>query len=225
VSVSKVRKLGVAAGVLGPLGLLLVIGSVVGLWTGYHGSTVGSDSMAPTYAEGQRLVYERVDGTRVRRGDVVLFTAPERYGFDGPVMERVIGVGGDRIVCCTGEGARERLTVNGKRLDERYVADGIADGLHRPYDVKVPEGRLFLLGDHRLNSRDSRFFADDHGGTVPVGSVRGRVTGDYTAPVLLGVGALVGILAGLTGLGLGIAALALRQPKPVPVQPPWTAQV
>jgi signal peptidase I len=222
---SKARKLGVVAGVLGPLGLLLVIGSVVGLWTGYHGSTVASDSMSPTYAQGEQLVYERLDGTEVRRGDVVLYASPERYHFAGSVMQRVIGVGGDHIVCCTGEGEDERLIVNGKPLDEPYVSDGIADGMHRPYDVEVPEGRLFLLGDHRLNSMDSRFFADDQGGTVPVGSVRGRVTDDYTVPVLLGLGALCGLLAGLTGLGLGIAALAMRQPGRVPVQKPWMAQM
>ncbi|MDH6628099.1 hypothetical protein M2271_005929 [Streptomyces sp. LBL] len=105
------------------------------------------------------------------------------------------------------------------------MADGIADGLHQPYDVKVPEGRLFLLGDHRLNSRDSRSFADDHSGTVPVGSVHGRVTDDDTVPVLLGAVALVGILVALTGFGLGIAALALRRQKPVAVQPPWPTQV
>jgi len=219
----KARKLGVAAGVLGSPGLLLAIGTVVGLWTGFHGSTVSSDTMSPTYTEGRHLMYERVDGTEVRRGDVVLYTAPERYHFDGAVMQRVIGMGGDHIVCCTGEGAHERLTLNGKPLGEPYVSEGIADGTHQPYDVKVPQGRLFLLGDHRMNSLDSRFFADDHGGTIPVGSVLGRVTDDYTVPVLLGLGALVGLLVGLTGLGLGIAALAVRQRKPVPARPPWMA--
>ncbi|MCT9084392.1 signal peptidase I [Streptomyces fulvoviolaceus] len=221
---SRARKLGVSAGVLGPLGLLLTIGSLVAVWTGYHGSRVSSESMTPTYEPGQQLIYERVDGTEVHRGDVVLYTAPERYLFDGAVMQRVIGVGGDHIVCCTGEGEDERLTVNGKPLDEPYVADGIANGM-QPYDVKVPEGRLFVLGDHRLNSRDSRSFADDHDGTVPVGAVRGRVTDDYTGPVLLGLGALVGLLAGLTGIGLGIAALAVRQRGRVPVQPPWMVQM
>ncbi|WTF06960.1 signal peptidase I [Streptomyces sp. NBC_01613] len=222
---SSARKLGVCAGVLGPLGLVLAIVSVVSLWTGYHGSTVSSDGMSPTYRRGQQLVYERVDGTEVRRGDVVLYTAPERYQFDAPVMQRVIGVGGDHVVCCTGAGEHERLIVNGKPLAEPYLSDGVADGMHRPYDVKVPKGRLFLLGDHRLDSRDSRFFADDHGGTVPVDAVRGRVSGDHTVPLLLGVAALVGVLSALTGLGLGIAALAVRRRKQPVVPPPWAVQV
>ncbi|MHC3470523.1 signal peptidase I [Streptomyces sp. 7R007] len=223
-ALSRSRKLGIAAGVSGALGLALMVVALVSLWTGYHGSTVTSDSMSPTYTQGRQLVYERMDGSGVRRGDVVLYRAPERYQ-GALVMQRVIGVGGDHVVCCTGEGDDERLVVNGKPLDEPYLSDGIADGTQRPYDVTVPKGRLFLLGDHRLNSRDSRFFPDDHEGTVPVSAVEGRVTDDYTVPVLLGVGALVGLLAALTGLGLGIAAVALRKRVVVPPPPPWAVQV
>ena len=221
---SRARKLGIWAGVLGPLGVVLVVVALVSVWTGYQGTTVASDSMSPTYTQGQQLVYERMDGTGVRRGDVVLYSAPDRYQ-GAVVMQRVIGVGGDHIVCCTGEGEDERLLVNGKPLDEPYVSDGIADGTHQSYDVQVPEGRLFVLGDHRLNSRDSRAFPDDHGGTVPVSAVQGRVTDDYTVPALLGVAALVGLLLALTGLGLGIAAVAVRKRVVVPPPPPWAVQV
>ncbi|MFE7173853.1 signal peptidase I [Streptomyces sp. NPDC057616] len=221
---SKARKLGIWAGVLGPLGLVTVIVALASAWTGYHGTTVSSESMTPTYTPGQHLVYERMDGTGVRRGDVVLYTAPDRYqGL--AVLQRVVGVGGDHIVCCTGEGDDERLLVNGKPLDEPYVWDGIADGMHRPYDVKVPRGRLFMLGDHRTNSRDSRFFADDHGGTVPVSAVEGRVTDGYTGLKLLGLAAVAGLLLALTGLGLGIAAVAVRKRVVVPPPPPWAVQV
>lgn len=207
----QVRRLAVTAWVVGPLGLALVIASVLWLRTGYVLSSVSSESMRPTYDIGDRIVAERVDADEVGRGDLVLYTAPERYG-EAAVMQRVIGVGGDRVVCCRGmDTARERITVNGKPLSEPYVKDGIADGVHRPYDVTVPEGRLFLLGDHRQNSRDSRFFEEDHGGTVPVGAVMGRVTDSYVMPLLLASATLFGLLLALVGLVLGIAARSTRR--------------
>ncbi|MFE7274945.1 signal peptidase I [Streptomyces sp. NPDC057623] len=206
------RRLRVTAWVLGPLGLLLVIASVLWLRTGYVLSTVSSESMTPTYAVGDRIVAERVGGDEVRRGDVVLYTAPERYPGGVSVMQRVIGVGGDHVVCCEDAGtARERITVNGKSLSESYVQDGIADGMRRPYDVKVPEGRLFLLGDHRVNSLDSRFFAEDHGGTVPTGAVVGRVTDSSAMPLLLGGAALLGLLLALAGVVCGVVARNMRR--------------
>ncbi|MER5944189.1 signal peptidase I [Streptomyces sp. NPDC001928] len=204
------RRLAVTAWVVGPLGLALVIASVLWLRTGYVLSSVSSESMRPTYDIGDRIVAERV-GDEVKRGDLVLYTAPERYG-ERAVMQRVIGVGGDRVVCCDGmDTARERITVNGKPLSEPYVKDGIADGMHRPYEVTVPEGRLFLLGDHRQNSRDSRFFTEDHGGTVPAGAVIGRVTDSHVMPVLLAVATLLGLLLALAGLVLGVAARNVRR--------------
>ncbi|MBC9728608.1 signal peptidase I [Streptomyces sp. TRM68367] len=215
-----VRRLAVAAWVLGLSGLALAAACVVGVRAGYQANTVASDSMAPTYAAGDRVVFERIGGEEVRRGDVVVYAAPERYGFDAGVMGRVVAVGGDHVVCCTGQGAKERITVNGRPLDEPYVKDGVVDGLHRPYDVHVPEGRMFVLGDHRVNSRDSRFFAGDHGGTVPVEAVRGRATDNWTVPVLLGVAALLGLVAALAGLGLAIAAVAVRRRRAASA-PPW----
>lgn len=89
----------------------------------------------------------------------------------------------------------------------------------RPYDVKVPEGRLFVLGDHRANAMDSRLFADDHEGTVPVGAVQGRVADDVMVPVLLGLAGLLRGVVALAGLGLGIAALVVRQRRPGLVRP------
>ncbi|MER6681843.1 signal peptidase I [Streptomyces olivaceoviridis] len=181
--------------------------------------------MEPTYQRGDRIVWERVDGSEVRRGDVVVFSMPGRYRAEGVFMQRVIGVGGDRVACCTTVGSEERVTVNGKPVREPYVYEGDADGVHRPYDVKVPQGRLFLMGDHRSDSMDSRFFAADHGGTVPVDAVRGRVTDDRTGPALLGTALLVGGLLVLTGAGLGIAAVVVRRRKAPTVPPaPWPMQ-
>ncbi|MGW7262134.1 signal peptidase I [Streptomyces sp. NPDC054842] len=220
----KGRGLAVAAWLLGPLGLLLCVGAVLQVRSGYTGATQASESMTPTYEVGDRLFLERVGGDEVRRGDVVLFSVPERYG-ELSVVQRVVGVGGDRVVCCEGEGPGERITVNGKPLEEPYVREGIADGTHRPYEVTVPPGRLFLLGDHRLNSRDSRFFPEDHEGTVPVGAVRARVLEDRTPLVVTVVAAVAGLVLALTGLGLGIAALATRRRRMVPPAPPWAVRV
>jgi signal peptidase I len=209
---STARRLTVTAWVVGLLGLTLVAGSLVWLRTGYVLSKVNSESMTPTYAVGDRIVAERVDGDEVEPGDVVLFSAPDRYGPGVQVMQRVIGVGGDRVACCDGQDPpREALTVNGERLRESYVQDGIADGLHQPYDVTVPEGRLFLLGDHRLNSRDARAFPEDHGGTVPVGAVEGRVIDSFTGPLLLGAAAFLGLVVALLGLVLAIGTRVVRR--------------
>ncbi|MEU6773451.1 signal peptidase I [Streptomyces sp. NPDC046759] len=222
------RGLGISALVVGLLGLVLAIGAFASVRSAYGTSTVGGDSMKPTYERGDLVVWRRVDGSEVRRGDVVLFTPPRSYGFDGPLMKRVVGVGGDRVRCCTPVGSRERVTVNGKPIEEPYVYGGDADGAHRPYDVKVPEGRLFLLGDYRANSNDARFHLDEQGGTVSADAVRGRVTNDRTVPGLLVTGLLLGVVMLLVGVGLGIGFLAVRRRKAPPVPPmppmPWPMQ-
>jgi signal peptidase I len=219
------RKLGIAALLVGLVGVALGLGGFLYGRDAYGMSTVRSTSMSPTYEPGDGIAFERVDGSRVRRGDVVLFSAPDRYPFDAYVMERVVGVGGDHVVCCSTEGAKERLVVNGKPLTEPYVKDGDADGAHRAYDVTVPAGRLFLLGDHRANAHDSRFFADDHAGTVPVSAVRGRVMPSRTVPVLIEGAVPAGAVAVLVGTGLGIAAVAVRRKRRVPPAPPWPVQM
>ncbi|MFI2204565.1 signal peptidase I [Streptomyces sp. NPDC020192] len=198
---------------------MLAVGAFGWLRGAYGVSTVGGSSMRPTYGQGERIVWESVDGSAVRRGDVVVFTPPESYGFRTPLVKRVIGVGGDRVRCCTLVGARERVTVNGKAVEEPYVYGGDADGAHRTYDVTVPEGRLFLLGDYRANSNDSRFHLDDRGGTVSADAVRGRVTEDRSVPALILTALLLGVVLVLVGIGLGIGFLAVRRRKapPVPV--------
>ncbi|MEU5315104.1 signal peptidase I [Streptomyces sp. NPDC021056] len=223
----RARGLGIAAVVVGLVGLLAGLGGVGYGRYGFGGSVVSGQSMAPTFGRGDRVVFERIDGSEVRRGDVVVFSAPDRYGFDGLVIERVVGVGGDRVACCTGEARDARVTLNGEPLQEPYLKGAEAGGGFPAYDVRVPEGRLFLLGDHRANARDSRAFLDDRGGTLPTSVIRGRVIDDYTVPVVLGVAMMAGVVLVLVAAGLGIAAMVVRRKARavVPPPPPWAVRV
>jgi signal peptidase I len=88
------------------------------------------------------------------------------------LIKRVVGVGGDRVQCCDATG---RVTVNGVPLNEgEYLYPGNAPS-STPFDITVPQGRLWVMGDHRDNSADSRAHQDtDYGGTVSVDEVVGR---------------------------------------------------
>ena len=88
------------------------------------------------------------------------------------LVKRVIGVAGDHIVCCTKDG---NLTVNGVEVTEPYIYAG-----NKPselnFDVTVPAGKLWVMGDHRGASADSRYHQDDiNNGFVPLSRVSGRV--------------------------------------------------
>ena len=87
-------------------------------------------------------------------------------------VKRVIGVGGDQVVCCDPKG---RITVNGVALDETsYIYPGDKPS-GEPFDVIVPPGKLWVMGDHRSASADSRaHIGEAGGGFVPVDRVIGR---------------------------------------------------
>ena len=87
------------------------------------------------------------------------------------LIKRVIGVGGDTVACCDTEG---RLTVNGHPLDEPYLYPGNPPSLMK-FSIQVPQGRLWVMGDHRSDSADSRYHTDKiGGGTIPESLVVGR---------------------------------------------------
>ncbi len=156
---------------------------------------VPSASMRPELIEDDRILVEKIsmwDG-EVERGDVVVFqdpggwlgATPEPTGLQallslvglypdgGHLVKRVVGVGGDHVVCCDRQG---RITVNGVALDERsYLRGGVAPS-QREFEVDVPDDAVWVMGDNRSNSQDSRFHMQDPGeGSVPAENVVGKV--------------------------------------------------
>ncbi|MFE9428445.1 signal peptidase I [Kitasatospora sp. NPDC006697] len=164
---------------------------------------IPSGSMEQTIRIGDRVLVDKLTpwfGSTPQRGDVVVFKDPggwlendHRPDTDGPVarglksafsfvgllpsaneqdlIKRVIGVAGDHVVCCDAQG---RITVNGTPIDEPYLAAG-NPASRMPFQVTVPPGRLWVMGDHRDVSADSRYhMGGPDQGTVPVGDVIGR---------------------------------------------------
>jgi len=107
-----------------------------------------------------------------KRGDIVVFTPPTDWiQEDGtPFIKRIIGVGGDTVDIRDGD-----VFINGTKIDEKYIyaqPEDPAQPTTVPGDESrwvIPDGELFLMGDHRSNSADSRTF-----GPVPLASVIGR---------------------------------------------------
>ncbi|MFE3739218.1 signal peptidase I [Streptomyces sp. NPDC059134] len=162
----------VLSGLAVAVGCVLFLGGFVWAAVVYRPYTVPTGSMEPTVKAGDRVLAQRISGGDVRRGDVVVFRDSE-WG-DLPMVKRVVGVGGDTIACCDDSG---RLTVNGKPIEEPYVR-GMLDGRASltDFDATVPEGQLFLLGDERSGSLDSRVHLQDPTqGSVPRTAVDARV--------------------------------------------------
>lgn len=156
------------------LGCALFLGGFAWGAVVYRPYTVPTNSMQPTVSPGDRVLAEHVSGSAVHRGDVVVFQ--DRLWGDLPEVKRVVGTGGDTVQCCDKQG---RLTVNGEPVPESYLSGGGPASL-TPFRTTVPRAELFLLGDNRAVSQDSRTrLMDDQHGSVPVGSVRARV--DATA--------------------------------------------
>ncbi|WP_399930226.1 signal peptidase I [Streptomyces kanamyceticus] len=146
---------------------LLVVGTFV-----VQPFQIPSGSMEPAFRVGDRVLVNKLAyrfGSEPQRGDAVVFDGSGYFG-DADYIKRVVGTGGDRVVCCE----RGRIKVNGEPVDEPYLFPGDSPS-QVPFDVVVPEGSLFLLGDHRSDSRDSRdHLGQPGGGMIPVDEVIGR---------------------------------------------------
>jgi signal peptidase I len=165
---------------------------------------IPSGSMENTLQIKDRVAVNKVPfiSENIKRGDVVVFRDPDNWlpeivdystnqyvakaknalvtvgVLPNPakqyLVKRVVGVGGDRVVCCTKDG---NLTINGVEVTEPYIFAGNKPS-EMKFDVTVPKGKLWVMGDHRGASADSRYHQDDiNKGFVPLSKVTGRVVG------------------------------------------------
>ena len=141
-------------------------------------------SMEPTLEPGQYVLVDKLSPhfTDYRRGDVIVFEPPAGYREDGqdvPFIKRIVGVAGDRVDVHDGA-----VWVNGAKLNEPYVYPGQeTDPITDQSSWVVPDGYLFVLGDHRQASQDLRAF-----GPIAKSSVIGRAWLRYWGGPLSWVG-------------------------------------
>ncbi|MFB6613479.1 signal peptidase I [Streptomyces sp. NPDC085524] len=220
--------------------------------------SIPSDSMQNTLQRGDRVLVDKLTpwfGSEPERGEVVVFHDPLNWLSGEPTPEpnfaqqvlskiglmpsadekdlikRTIAIGGDTVECKKGG----PVVVNGKPLDEPYIFPGNTPCDDMPFGpITVPKGKIWVMGDHRQNSQDSRYHMQDATqGFVPVDKVVGRAVvvawplnrwatlpvpdtfdqpgiGNQAAADALGLGA-----SGLAPVGLGPAALGLTGAVPL----------
>ena len=157
--------------IVGAVGLALLIKAF--LFQAYY---IPSPSMNPTLFEGDRILVNKLSYKlhSVNRGDLIVFDTPEASGEDD-LIKRVIGLPGEFVNV-----EEERIEIDGGLLLEPYLplSSNIksfatpVNCVNRPnenYGCRIPDDHVFVMGDNRSNSRDSRFF-----GPVPIEDVKGR---------------------------------------------------
>jgi signal peptidase I len=182
--------------------LALLLSLIVKTWL-MQAFYIPSESMENTLLKGDRVIVNKLVPSHMdlQRGDVIVFEDPDHW-LPAPIplqrtplaaavqttltfvgllpsdegnhlIKRVIGLPGDHVVCCD---SNEKISVNGLRLIEPYVFPGDAPS-QQPFDITVPAGRVWVMGDHRSESADSRPHDQGSGGakgSVPESLIVGR---------------------------------------------------
>lgn len=139
---------------------------------------IEGESMSPTYHNGNRVILNGAYRFQTpHRGDVIVFDPPVQS--DEPYIKRVIGLPGDHVAIENGA-----VTINGVALDEDYLQGVHTTCFHTAYcDITVPEGMVYVLGDNRPNSSDSRLF-----GPVDEDAIIGKVMVSIWPPNAISIG-------------------------------------
>jgi signal peptidase I len=183
--------------------MALVLSFIVKTWL-IQAFYIPSGSMENTLVRDDRVIVSKLTPGPfdLNRGDVVVFKDPSNWlgtvpesaqsgtresvrralqfiglvpdDSDDHLIKRVIGLPGDHVVCCDKDG---QLTINGVSIAEPYVKPGDTPGGGKAsFDITVPADKVWVMGDHRSDSSDSRFHDDGTGalGSVPIDDITGR---------------------------------------------------
>ena len=161
---------------------------------------IPSQSMELTLEPNDRLLVNKVDvSSSLQRGDLVVFDGARAFGNESDYVKRVIGLPGDHVLCCDAAG---HLSVNDTSVKEPYLYPGDQPS-DLTFDVTVPAERVWVMGDHRSVSADSRaHLGDPGGGMVRLDDVVGRAAMVYWPPSRAGV---LGTAESLENVAAGMA--------------------
>jgi len=146
------------------LTIVIILGIVLNVFIG--SVRVKETSMLPNFVENDHLLINKMAYKlgEPQRGDVIIFRKTV-FGTSENLIKRVIGLPGDTITI-----KNDKVYINGKKQDQSYTKDGITTGAVNNF--KVPEGQLYVMGDNRVVSLDSR---SQDIGTVTISKVKGKV--------------------------------------------------
>lgn len=144
--------------------IVIILGVLLNVFIG--SVRVKETSMLPNFVENDHLLINKMAYKigEPERGDVIIFKKTV-YGDSERLIKRVIGLPGDTITIKDNE-----VYLNGKKQDQSYTHDGITPGNVKNYTV--PAGQLYVMGDNRIVSLDSR---SKDIGTVSISKVKGKV--------------------------------------------------